>query len=48
MVYRLWLPRGRGEGLGVWHYRCKLLHLESISNEDLLYIKSLSIEHDGR
>ena len=33
--------------------RCKLLHLECISNEDLLYstgnyIQFLGIEHDGR
>ena len=36
-----------------WVGRCKLLHLEWISNEVLLYstgnyIQSLGIEHDGR
>ena len=36
----LWLPKGRGrewDGLGVWVSRGKLLHLEWISNEILLY-----------
>ena len=45
----------RGEGVG-WTFgvsRCKLLHLEWISKEVLLYstensIQSLVIEHDGR
>ena len=46
---------GRGNGMngefGIG--RCKLLHLEWISNEVLLYstvnsIQSLGIEHDGR
>ena len=51
---RLWLPRGKGqEGSGMdGDYeasRCKLLHLEWMSNEDLLhstwnYIQSLRIE----
>ena len=52
----LWLPRGRGrewDELGVWVSRCKLLHLEWISNEVPLYstgnyIQSLVIVHDGR
>ena len=38
---RFGLPRGRGkewDGMGVWaYYRCKLLYLEWISNEILLY-----------
>ena len=46
---------GRGSGMD-WEFgvsRCKLLHLEWISNEVLLYstgnaIQSLGIEHDGR
>ena len=54
----LWLPWGRGRGgsgmdkeFGV--SRCKLLHLEWVSNEVLLYstenyIQSLGINHDGR
>ena len=38
---------------GAWVGRCKLLHLEWISHEVLLYstgnyIQSLVIEHDGR
>ena len=42
---------GMDEEFGVG--RCKLLHLEWISNEILLYgttnyIQSLGIEHDGR
>ena len=45
----------KGEGMD-WEFgisRCKLLHLELISNEILLYstgnyIQSLVIEHDGR
>ena len=43
----LWLPRGRGREFGV--SRCKLWHLEWISNEVLLcrYIQSLVMEHDG-
>ena len=49
--------RGGGEGSGMdgefGVNRCKLLHLEWISNEVLLnsirnYIQSLEIEHDGR
>ena len=50
----LWLPRGRSgmdEEFGVGRY--KLLHLEWISNEALLYstgnyIQSLGIDHDKR
>ena len=43
--------RGRGWELGI--SRCKLLHLEWISNEVLLHstgnlIQSLGIEHEGR
>ena len=36
----MWLPRGRKKkwvGWGVWVGRCKLLHLEWISNEVVLY-----------
>ena len=49
--------QGGGGGSGMdWEFgvgRCKLLHLEWISNEILLYstgknIQSLGIEHDGR
>ena len=41
-----------GDGLGVGVNRCKLLHLEWISNDILLYstgnyIESLVMEHDG-
>ena len=51
---RLWLPRGRGRGWewdGLEFTRCKLLYLEWISNEILLYntgkyIQSLVMEHD--
>ena len=53
----LWMPRGRGRerdwvGQGVWVSRCKLLHLEWMSNEVLLYstgkyIQSLVIEMMG-
>ena len=45
--------QGRGEGSGVdWEFgvgRCKLLHLEWISNEYSTgnYIKSLVMEHNG-
>ena len=47
----LWLPRGRDWEFGV--SRCKLLHLEWMSNKVLLYsienyIQSLVMEHDGR
>ena len=50
----LWLPRGRS-GMG-WEFRvsgCKLLHLEWMSSEVLLYstgnyIPPLGREHDGR
>ena len=46
---------GGGSGIG-WEFgvsRCKLLHLEGISNEALLYstgtyIQSFGIDHDGR
>jgi len=46
---------GAGSGMD-WEFgvsRCKLLHLEWISNEVLLYstgnyIQSLGIEHDGK
>ena len=51
----MWVLRGGGEGgmnreFGV--SRCKLLHLEWISKEALLYstgnyIQSLGIDHDG-
>ena len=37
---RLVVAKGEGregDGLGVWVHRCKLLLLESISNEILLY-----------
>ena len=54
----LWFPGGERSGSGVdWDRfgvgRCKLLHLEWISNEDLLYSarnynKYLVIEHDGK
>ena len=53
---RLVVAKGRGrDGLGVWGYGCKLLHLEGISNEILLYITgndnyslvTLMMEHDG-
>ena len=52
----LWLPRGRGGSGMDWVLevsRCKLLHLEWISNEILLYstgnyIQSLVIESDER
>ena len=48
-----WEERESGK---VWEFgvsRCKLLHLEWISNEVLLhnignYIQSLGIDHDGR
>ena len=48
--------QGRGESGMNWEFgvsRCKLLHLEWISNEFLLYstgnyIRSLGIDHDGR
>ena len=49
--------QGGGGGSGMdWEFevsRCKLLHLEWISNEVLLYstgnyIQSLGIEHDGK
>ena len=41
------------DGLGVGVSRCKLLHLEWIRNDTLLYstgfyIQSLGVEHDGR
>ena len=44
---------GRGAGGRVmdWEFgvsRCQLLHLAWISNEVLLYIQSLGIDHDGR
>jgi len=49
-----WLPRGKGRewvGLESGVNKCKLLHLEWISNEILLYstgnyIQSLLMEHD--
>ena len=55
---RLVVAKGEGEGGGRgldWEFginRCKLLHLERISNEILLYstgncIWSLVMEHDG-
>ena len=52
----LWLPKERGEGVsgptaGVG--RCKVLHLEWISNKVLLYstgnyVQSLEIDHNGK
>ena len=44
---------GKGDGLGVWGCRCKLVHLEWISNEVLLcctgnYVQLLVKEHDRR
>ena len=57
MESRLVVARGREEGVG-WLGssgvgRCKLLHLEWISNGVLLYstrnyVQSLGLEHDGR
>ena len=56
MENRLGVASGEGEGSGMdWEFgvsRYKLLHLEWISNEVLLYstgnyIQSLVIEHDG-
>ena len=55
-IFHLWLPRGRGMGGMAGEFgvsRCKLLHLEWVSDEVLLYstgnyIQSLWIEHDGR
>ena len=53
----LWLPRGRVERSGMeWKFgasRCKLLHLEWINNEVLLYstgnyIQFPGIDHDGK
>ena len=54
---RLVVSKGEGGGSEMdWEFgvgRCKLLHLEWISNEILLYntgnyIQSLGIDHDGR
>ena len=51
------VAKGEGRGSGMdWEFevnRCKLLDLEWVSNEILLYsagnhIQSLGIEHDGR
>ena len=51
----LWLPRGEGAGRGMdWEFgvsRCKLLHIEWINNEVLLYntgkyIQSPEINHN--
>ena len=44
--------RGGGNGMEIGVSRCKLLHLEWVSNEILLhstgnYIQSLVMEHDG-
>ena len=49
----LWLPRGSEMEWEFGVSRCKLLHLDWISNEALVYstgnyIQSLVIEHDGR
>ena len=49
----LWLPRGRGMDGEFGVSRCKLLHLDWISNKVLLYstgnhIQSLVIEHNRR
>ena len=51
----MWLARGLGESRMEWEFeisRCKLLHLEWVRNEVLLYspgnyIQSPGIEHDG-
>ena len=53
MENRFVVAKGEGEGSGMdWEFgvsRCKLLHLEWISNEVLLnYVQSLAMEHDGR
>ena len=57
MESRLAVARGEEWGSGIdgefGISRCKLLHLEWVSNEVLLYntgnyIQSLGIEHDGR
>ena len=57
MENRLVIARGQGRGSGMDGefrvIRCKLIDLEWISNEVLLYrtgnyIQSLVIEHDGR
>ena len=57
MENRLVADKGEGEGSGMDKEfgvgRCKLLHLEWISTEVLLYstgnyIQSLGIDHDGR
>ena len=54
---RLVVAKGDGKGSGMdwefWVSRCKLLHLELISNEVLVYntgncIPSLGIDHYGR
>jgi len=54
---RLVVSKGEGGGSGMaWEFgvgRYKLLHLEWISNEVLLYgtgnyVQSLGVEHDGR
>ena len=52
----LWLPRGRGRSGMDWKFgigRCKLLHLEWISNKVLLcgtrnYIQSSGLDHDEK
>ena len=54
-AFKMTITEGGGSGMD-WESgvsRCKLLHLEWISNEVLLYstgnsIQSLGIEHDGR
>ena len=57
MENRLVVAKGEGEDSGIDRDfgvgRCKLSHLEWISNEILLYstetyVQSLVIEHDGR
>ena len=52
LVVAKWEEGGRGRDWEFGVGRCKLLHLEWISNEFLLYstgdsIQSLGIDHDG-
>ena len=49
---RLVFAKGESEGLGTWSNRCRLLPLEWIGNEILLYstgnyVYSFMIEHDN-
>ena len=56
MENRLVVAKGEGREWMEWEFgvsRCKLLHLECISNEVLLYstgnyIQSLGVEYDGK